>query len=106
MDPPACVLPTDSSSMVLPRGITLLRYTLRPTFSGILCPPGTHTVFWKANVRMLLQFAALRSLQPALHFRRRRARAKQTAWSWHPSRGYDSRPVVESSQSGDVLLVL
>ena len=79
MDPPACTLATDPSSMVLPRETTLLRYTLRPTFSGILCPLGTHTVFWKANVRMLLQFAALRSPQPALHFRRRCARAKQTA---------------------------
>ena len=62
MDPPACALVTDPSSMELPQATVLLHYTLRPTSSGTLCPHplGTHIVFRKANVRMFFRFDALR----------------------------------------------
>ena len=39
----AYALAADPSSMVLPRETTLLRYTLRPTFSGILRPRSLRT---------------------------------------------------------------
>ena len=101
MDPTACVLVTDCSSLALPRETTLLRCTLRPTLSGMLCPCSLRTriVFGKANVWMLFEFIALRILQPALHFGRRCARAERTAWSWHPSRGYYARPVCRKARS-------